>query len=253
MILSVEGIEFSYPSAPPVLNGVNFSMESGTVSAILGINGSGKSTLLKCTNRILRPAKGVVFLDETDLHELAQTQIAKHVGYVPQKCTDSRLTVFDTVLLGRKPYIKWAATKRDIEMAEHAVRMMKLEKFVLRPVSELSGGEMQKVIIARALAQEPDVLLLDEPTSNLDLKNQVEVMNLISEVARKKKVAVMISVHDLNLALRFADVFLLLKDGVIRECGGKESITPRIIREVYEVDVVLGEVGGYSVVIPVGQ
>jgi len=251
MILSVEGIEFSYPGAP-VLSGVSFSMESGTVSAILGVNGSGKSTLLKCINRILRPAKGVVFLDEMDLHKLAQTQIARHIGYVPQKYTDSRLTVFDTVLLGRKPYIKWAATKRDIEIAEHAISRMKLEKFVLRPVSELSGGEMQKVIIARALAQEPDILLLDEPTSNLDLKNQVEVMNIITEVAREKKVTVMISVHDLNLALRFAGVFLLLKDGVIRECGSKESITPRIIREVYEVDIVLGEVGGYSVAIPVG-
>ena len=252
MILSVEGIEFSYPSAP-VLNGVSFSMESGTVSAILGVNGSGKSTLLKCIDRILRPAKGVVLIDETDLHKLAQTQIAKHIGYVPQRYTDNRLTVFDTILLGRKPYIKWAATKRDIEIAEHAVRRMKLEKFVLRPVSELSGGEMQKVIIARALAQEPDILLLDEPTSNLDLKNQIEVMNLITEEAREKKIAVMISVHDLNLALRFAGVFLLLKDGVIRECGPKESITPRIIREVYEVDIVLGEIGGYSVAIPVGQ
>lgn len=251
MILSVEGITFTYKSAA-VLNGVSFSMERGTVSAILGVNGAGKSTLLKCINRILRPAKGVVLLDETDLHKLTQTEIARHIGYVPQKYADSRLTVFDTVLLGRKPYIEWAATRRDIEIAENAVRNMKLEKFVLRPVSELSGGEMQKVIIARALAQEPDILLLDEPTSNLDLKNQVEVMNLLTEVAMEKKVAVMISVHDLNLALRFADVFLLLKDGVIHECGGKESINPRIIREVYELDVALGEVGGYPVVIPVG-
>ncbi len=251
MILSVEGITFGYRSAS-VLGGVSFSMERGTVSAILGVNGAGKSTLLKCINRILRPAKGVVLLDETDLHKMTQTEIARHIGYVPQKYADNRLTVFDAVLLGRKPYIKWAATKRDIEIAENAIRAMKLEKFVLRPVSELSGGEMQKVIIARALAQEPDILLLDEPTSNLDLKNQVDVMNLITGVAREKKVAVVISIHDLNLALRFAGVFLLLKNGVIRECGGKESITTRIIREVYDVDVVLGEVGGYPVAIPVG-
>jgi iron complex transport system ATP-binding protein len=266
-----------------VLQQVSFRLPRGTISAILGTNGAGKTTLLKCLNRILKPQKGTVYLKapratkKTDSGSFAPPPapeaapdrppprdaalnlataragaIARHFAYVPQQHPRTGLTVYDTVLLGRKPFIKWAPSQRDGEIVERAIIQMGLQKLVLRPLDELSGGELQKVILARALAQQPQILLLDEPTANLDLKNQLEVMSLIKKAAQENEMTVLISIHDLNLALRYAQQFLLLKNGVIRTCGERREITSARIRDVYGVNVVLGEVKGYPVAIPVG-
>jgi len=252
MRLSVAGLQFSYNSHP-VLQDFSFQVEPGQILAVLGVNGAGKSTLLKCINKILRPKRGSVLLDERDVLKMKGRDVARHVGYVPQTYGEEELTVFDTVLLGRKPYIQWAATQRDMDIVERILVQMELVPFAMRPVNKFSGGETQKVIIARALAQEPDLLLLDEPTSNLDLKNQVEVMNLVVRAVRAQGISAVVSVHDLNLAFRFADRFLMLRDGQVYTAGGREILTPEVIYEVYGVPVILSDVRGYPVVVAVGE
>jgi iron complex transport system ATP-binding protein len=249
MILSVNEISFRYNSRP-VLRDVTFELPTGQILGVLGVNGAGKSTLLKCINRVLRPNRGAVLLDGVDMLRLGRGEIATRIGYVPQKHTDELVTVFDAVLLGRKPHIKWAATDRDLHIVERALRLMGLENLALRAVSTLSGGEAQKVVIARALAQEPKVLLLDEPTSSLDLRNQLEVMNLVATVVNTEGVSAVVAIHDLNLALRFVDRFLILKDGAIHAMGLKEALTSEVIEEVYGVHTLLRVVDGHPVIIP---
>jgi iron complex transport system ATP-binding protein len=250
MILSVAGVRFAY-NGRPVLNDLAFEVKAGEIVAVLGINGAGKSTLLKCINRILKPARGTVLLDGHDVHRMSRSESARSFGYVPQHQAREEITVFDAVLLGRRPHIKWAATRRDMEVAERAIGDTGLSSLAMRSVSTLSGGEAQMVLIARALAQEPGVLLLDEPTSNLDVRNQIEVMGLLREVTTKKRLVAMVSIHDLNLSLRFADRFLMLKGGSVYAAVDRRSLSADIIREVYEVDVVMGEVAGHPVAVPV--
>ena len=194
MILSVNELAFAYPSHS-VLRGVNFSICKGDFLAVLGVNGAGKSTLMKCINRVLKPCAGAVFIRNDEAGKLSRREIAKRIGYVPQSQESVSTTVFDAVLLGRKPYIQWGASQGDLEITRRALKMLDLEEYSLRYLNELSGGEQQKVIIARALAQEPDLLLLDEPTSSLDLKNQLEVLRLIKGVVANQQVAQW-SVHD---------------------------------------------------------
>lgn len=249
MILSVQGVHFSYNSVS-VLNDVSFQLDRGQILAVLGINGAGKSTLLKCLNRILRPEIGTVLLSETEILTLRRREIAKRIGYVPQRYDQESLTIFDAVLLGRKPHMKWGPTALDISVVENVLKMMGLNEHVLRPVKTLSGGQAQKVVIARALAQEPDVLLLDEPTSNLDVRNQLEVMGLIREAVKRGGVCAIIAIHDLNLALRFADIIVFLKNGRVYAIENRDSITPEIIQSVYGVTSVIQEVAGHSVVVP---
>ncbi len=249
MILSVNGIHFSYNSVN-ILKNVSFEMNPGQILGVLGVNGAGKSTLLKCLNRILRPQMGTVLLSETEILSLKRNEIAKRIGYVPQRYDQESLTIFDAVLLGRKPHMKWGPTSHDISVVENVLQVMGLAEHSLRPVKTLSGGQAQKVVIARALAQEPDVLLLDEPTSNLDVRNQLEVMGLVTDAVKHRGVCAMIAIHDLNLALRFADTVLFLKQGQVYAIENRESITPEVIQEVYGVTALIKEVAGHSVVVP---
>jgi len=249
MILSVQNLKFHYPNHP-VLQEASFSVEKGELLAILGINGAGKTTLLKCINRVLKPQAGTVFIGNEPISKLSPKALAQRLGYVEQQRSGSRATVFDTVLLGRKPYIRWDVTQNDIEIAAQALEILGMSEYALRCLDELSGGELQKVIIARALAQQPEVLLMDEPTSSLDLKNQLEVLRLIRNINRERGIATIVSIHDLNLALRFADRFILLKDGAIFAAGGAEVITPENVLAVYGVSVELVHHNGHLVVIP---
>ncbi|MBW2060523.1 MAG: ABC transporter ATP-binding protein [Deltaproteobacteria bacterium] len=250
MILSVNGVQFSYNSHP-VLSDLSFDLPPGQILGILGVNGAGKTTLLKCINKILKPQTGTVLLEKQSVFRMSGNEIAKHFGYVPQKYGDEPLNVFDTVLLGRKPYIKWAVTEHDLEVVERILRLMHLEHMAQRPLRYLSGGETQKVIMARALAQEPEVLLLDEPTANLDLKNQLQVMDLVTNAVREQGLSAVVSMHDINLAFRFVDFFLMLKDGTVHTLTPKEAVSPSMIQEVYGVEVILSQIKDYTVVIPI--
>jgi iron complex transport system ATP-binding protein len=253
MVIKVKDVHFSYPSRKGVLEGVTFEVRRGECVALLGVNGAGKSTLLKCMNSILSPTKGVVFVGGEDISEWSRNQIARRIGYVPQRSNDSELTVFEMVALGRKPYINWFLRERDYEIVDDIMAVLGLKDFAMKRVSELSGGELQKVMIARALAQTPDVLLLDEPTSHLDMKNQLEVMRVIRDLTKKRKpsVSTVVCLHDVNLALLFADRLIFLKDGIIWAVTTPEGLDPKIVRDVYGVRVQIVRVGRHIVVIPV--
>lgn len=250
MILKVEDLRFRYNSHP-VLEGIDFEMGRGELCSILGNNGAGKSTLLKCLARILQARKGVVYLDEQDVSGLKRQDLARRLGYVAQRGNDTAsLTVFDAVLQGRKPHLGWTIGAQDLRTVEEILEALEMEKFSLRHLDELSGGELQKVVIARALAQEPKVLLLDEPTSNLDLRNQLEVMGLIRRMTEERGMAALVAIHDINLALRFSDKFLLLHEGVIFASGGDEALTQSNIEETYGVTVRLLKDGRRTLVVP---
>ncbi|WP_319523993.1 ABC transporter ATP-binding protein [uncultured Desulfosarcina sp.] len=250
MIFSVNKIRFSYNSHP-VLDNVSFDLKEGSVLAVLGVNGAGKSTLLKCLNRILTPQSGSVFLGKEDLHRLPQNTIARKMGYVPQRHNPSQLTVYESILMGRRPHMGWTVSKADYAVVEQTLQRMGLSELALRPVSDLSGGEAQKVMIARALAQEPRILLLDEPTSNLDLKNQIEVMGLIRSVIESQGIIVIVAIHDLNLALRFADRFLFIRDHRVHGIADHDTLDTAMIEQVYGLRVSMQEVSGHRVVVPV--
>ncbi len=250
MMLRVEDIHAFYRNGQFVLTGLGFSLKAGQILAILGPNGAGKTTLLRCINAIIKPVRGTVFVENTDVSRMSSEDIARRLGYVAQHNEAGRITVFDAVLLGRKPHIRWRVTENDFAMANNALNGLGLRHLSLRYLNELSGGELQRVCIARALAQEPKILLLDEPINHLDPVNQIEVMSLLRVIARDRNIASLVVTHDLNSALRFADRFLLLKQGRLLAAGGKDIITPEIIRETFGINVTIGEVGGVTVVVP---
>jgi iron complex transport system ATP-binding protein len=250
--LIVENLGFHYPSRQ-VLDGISLTLNKGECLSILGTNGVGKSTLLKCINRILRQQTGKVVVMGEDVRGLSGNELAKRIGYVSQRQSFSLSTVFDAVLLGRKPYVKWDVSRHDLDIVHGVMKSLGLEDFALRKVDELSGGEAQKVAIARALAQQSDVLMFDEPTSNLDLKNQLEVVGIIKEIVRERQISAIVTMHDLNMASRFGDKFLFLKGGRIFAAGDISIITPENIMAVYGVKVEVQHHGDIPVIIPVNS
>ncbi len=249
-MLAVDGIRFAY-NAKPVLDGVSFDVARGELCSILGNNGAGKSTMIKCLLRILHPQEGTVLIEEEDAARLSRMEMARRMGYVAQReSTSARLTVFDAVLMGRRPHINWGASAGDLEVVQEVMESLELEDLSLRYLDQLSGGELQKVVIARALAQEPGIMLLDEPTSNLDLRNQLEVMETVKRAVAERGIAALMAIHDVNLALRFSHKFMLLKDGAIFDCGGTEVITPESMVRVYGVRVEVETLGDRKIVIP---
>ena len=250
MRLEVRNLRYGYTPEREVVKGVSFTVRAGECVAVLGTNGVGKTTMLKCINRIIRPKSGEVLVDGLPVHRLSGRELAQRIGYVPQACEFADSSVFDAVLLGRKPFLQWDVTKRDLEIVQDVLQRMGLEEYAHREVNALSGGERQKVSIARALAQQAPVLLFDEPTSSLDLRNQLEVLDMTKQVVRQQGLAAVVILHDLNLALRFTDRFLVMKEGTVRAFGGREVVDPEMIREVYGVQAQVLEVNGRPVVVP---
>lgn len=250
-MVKVDNITYSYnPMRGNILDAIGFDIEPGQCVAILGSNGVGKSTLLKCVDHIYPVKEGSVEIDGQDVFKMNNRMIAQNIAYVSQNAQIADMTVFDVVLLGRKPYIKWDTTEEDRQIVNSIIKQMGLSDYMLRNVSELSGGEAQKVMMARALAQQPKFLLLDEPTSNLDPKNQHEVLEVICDIARTKNICVAIIIHDLNLAVRYCDKFLFLKDSKVYSFGGRESITPEMIKDVYNMEVDIIYHGNIPIIIP---
>ena len=236
MKITVENIEFSYNGAPALQN-INSRFEKGDFIALVGPNGSGKSTFIKCMNGILKVQKGTVLIDNKAIYSYSPTELAKEIAYVPQSENKKAvLNVFDAVLLGRKPYINWKPDKHDLEITANILKTLHLEHIAMKGFNKLSGGQQQSVYIARALAQEPDILLLDEPTSHLDIKHQVEVLELLKNLSNQG-ITIIISLHDVNLALRYANGIVMLKKGRIFASGGKEIITEENIENLYDVKV----------------
>ncbi|MCP1661702.1 MAG: ABC transporter ATP-binding protein [Methanocalculus sp. MSAO_Arc1] len=249
MILNVDELKFMYRNKG-ILDEIAFSINEGEIVAILGPNGVGKTTLLKCLNRILVPKQGAVSVCGDSLNSLELMEVARRIGYVPQRVETGRLTGFDAVLLGRRPHIGWDVTGNDLKIVEAAFRAFGIERLRLHYIDEMSGGELQMVAIARAFVQEPKILLLDEPTSALDLKNQIEILHRITAIVEEHNIAVVMTMHDLNTALRYADRFILLKDQFIHTCGDRSVVTAAEIEAVYGVPVMIGELEGVTCVIP---
>lgn len=250
MRLKVTNLRYGYSQAREVVKGVSFAAQAGECLAVLGVNGVGKTTMLKCINRIIRPTEGEVLVDDVPVNKLSGRALAQQIGYVPQGCEFADSSVFDAVLLGRKPFIQWDVTKHDLEIVQQVLALLSLEEYANRNVNALSGGERQKVSIARALAQQAPVLLFDEPTSNLDMKNQLEVLDITRQVVRQQGLTAVVILHDLNLALRFADKFLVMKDGAVYAFGDRTVVNPQTIQEVYGVPAQVVEFQGRPVVIP---
>jgi iron complex transport system ATP-binding protein len=249
-MINVQHLTFSYCKAFQVLKNIEFTANVGQCVAILGNNGAGKSTMVKCLNRILEPQEGAVVVNGRDVSKLRRQTIARDMAYVSQQNDSSKFTVYDSVLLGRKPYIKMNPTDEDHRITKDIIDRMGLNSFTLRYIDELSGGELQKVMLARALAQQPKVLMLDEPTSNLDLKNQYEVMGIVHDIAIEDKLCVIIVIHDLNLAIRYCDRFLFIKNNHVYSLGGAETVNCEAIRDVYGMDVTIENIRGYRTVVP---
>lgn len=249
MNLEIENLSFSYGSNE-VIKDISFNLEEGECVAVLGENGVGKSTMLKCINRINRYEEGSIKLNGKEISKMNEIELARNVGYVSQNSEFVDSSVFNSVLLGRKPFIKWDVTDEDLTIVSEVLERMNLQDYAMRNVNELSGGEQQKVAIARVLAQQTPILLFDEPTSNLDLKNQIEVLDIIKKIVRERKLSALVTIHDLNLALRFADRFLMIKDGSVHSFGEMDIITPESIFEVYGVKTDVIKHGDNTVVIP---
>lgn len=248
-MIKAESVCFAYQKSKDILNNIAFETESGHCLAILGNNGAGKSTLLRCLNKILKPYSGKIVVCEQDISELKRREIARTVSYVAQHGNIDQCTVFDAILLGRKPYIRIEPTAHDLQIVRDVIQRLGLNGYEMRLLTELSGGEVQKVMLARALAQQPRVLLLDEPTSNLDLKNQHEVMSLAAMIAKEDQMLVIVVIHDLNLAIRYCDRFLFLRDGMVYRYGDEAILTEQTICDVYEVDVRIVDVEGQKIVL----
>jgi iron complex transport system ATP-binding protein len=250
-MIEVKELRFSYGEpGQGVLEDVCFCIEQGHSVAILGNNGAGKSTLLKCINRIHTPKQGAVLLDGRDILRMPRRELAKNIAYVPQRSEATHTMVFDAVLLGRRPYIRWDATAEDKEIAARLLESFGLTAFAARYLDELSGGELQKVMLARAMAQQPRFLLLDEPTSSLDPYNQHETLRAVRDIVQNQQVGAAVVLHDLNLALRYCDRFLFLKDARVYSFGGAETVTPAAIRAVYGMPADIIEHNGAKVVVP---
>jgi iron complex transport system ATP-binding protein len=240
--LNIDGVECRYGSIK-ILENVNLSVKAGDFVGILGPNGSGKSTLLKSISRTLKPFKGAIMLNDKDIYKLKNIEVAKQMAVVPQDNTISfSFTALEVVMMGRNPHMErfQMETEHDMDIARKVMNLTNTWHLASRPVNELSGGERQRVIIARALAQEPKVLLLDEPLTYLDIINQLEIMDLIKSLCVAEGIIVMAVVHDLNLAARYCNYALLLKNGKVFAAGSIDNVlTSENIKSVFHVDAMV--------------
>ena len=252
--ISINGVTFSYKGTwgeLPILKGITADIEGPQVVSILGPNGVGKSTLMHCLNKILSPTGGTVFFDGKDVSEYSLKEMAKHIGYVPYTSSDSfPLTVVDTVLLGRHPHAGWKTTDEDLEIVYDVLEKLDIQDLAMRYFNELSAGQHQKVMLARGLVQKPEVLLLDEPTSNLDIKHQLAITRTLKQLSRSEGLLVIMISHDLNIAARYSDNIILMSDGGIYSIGKPgDVLTEANIEHVYGVKSRIIDVDGLPYII----
>ena len=240
MKIQIDDVSFSYKGCDdtPVLKEISTLIRGPQVVSILGPNGVGKSTLIHCINKILEPTGGKVFLDDVETTEYSLKDMAKRISYVPYSSSDTfPLTVVDTVLLGRHPHAGWKTTDEDLRKVYEVLERLEISDLAMRFFNELSAGQHQKVMLARGLVQDPDVILLDEPTSNLDIRHQLGISRMLRELSRTDGILVIMISHDLNIAARYSDNIILMHEGRIFAAGSpKDVLTEENIRTVYGVE-----------------
>lgn len=249
--VTLERVFFSY-GAEEVLKNISFEASPGEITAIIGPNGAGKTTLLRIIAGLLKPKAGRVLLNDLDVSRMGRDEIVKMLSYLPQESTiPGILTVYETVLLGRMPYLTWRINSKDLELTEKILEDLGLKKYALRYATQLSGGERQLVFIAQALVREPGVLLLDEPVSNLDIRHQLEMLDLIRSLTIERGITTIMVLHDLNLATRYANKMIVLSEGELVAMGAPMAILrPEIFRRVYRIDVKINENDSLVHIIP---
>lgn len=245
-VLSAGDVEFGYQPDRPVLRKVGLTAEAGKLLCILGPNGSGKTTLLRCLLGQLKPSAGQIVLDGKSLNSYSTRGLAKLLAYVPQiPAATFAFSVRELVLMGRFAHVgaMGLAADSDLAVVAEAMRMTDTTQFADRMLAELSGGEAQRVMIARALAQQPQVCLMDEPTSHLDIKNQLTIYEMMTRLAHGWEMAVVCVSHDVNLAARFADELVLIRDGQVLAAGPpSEVIRAEVLQQAYDVQIDLIDV-----------
>ena len=239
-MLDIRSLSVSY-NGKDILHDVSLHVAAGGILAVIGPNGAGKTTLIRAVSGVLPPRSGQIWVDGIDLAGLSAIQRARYLAVVPQaRQLPAAFTVYQSVLLGRTPYLGWLGRtgKTDHAMVERALAQTRLTGLADRRVGELSGGEQQRILLARALAQDTPILLLDEPTTHLDMEHQSSFLNLVRSLASKKKLAVLLVLHDLNLAGLYADQVALLVDGRNHSIGApSEVLTAENLSSVYHVPV----------------
>jgi iron complex transport system ATP-binding protein len=254
MKITVNNVCFGYSSVQ-ILENVSLDIPGSSFVSIVGPNGAGKSTLLKCLNKILLPDSGNIHIDKQDLRQMKRMDVARNVAYVPQN--SNRVfptTVFETVLMGRRPHLGWFSSDKDRDKVWEVLEQMGLEELALSNFNELSGGQQQKILIARALAQDTGVILLDEPTSNLDIWHQMDVMECVKGLVNNRNVTALMVVHDLNMASKYSDRVLMMKNGKILSAGEPVSVlTSENIASVYGVEAHVHTHEGIPYVMPLKQ
>lgn len=249
-MLKIEDLRFSYSRrSAPVLNGVDLELRDGEIGILLGKNGSGKTTLFKNILGIGTPSGGTIRFDGEDLLKLPKRDRARRIAYVPQHIHFGALTVYDSILMGRVSYFGLRAGKEDYDVVDRIMAEMKLESFADRNAENLSGGEKQKIAIARALVQEPRLLIFDEPTGNLDIANEELIIDEAKKAARQRGVAILSSLHDLNQALCLGDKFFLLRDGAVRYAGDEGVLTSEVIGDIFDIQSRIITVDGKKVIL----
>ena len=249
-MLKVDDLRFRYTKGgKAVLNGVTLELNQGEVGILLGKNGSGKTTLFKNILGINKPNGGKILFDGENLLKMPRRERARRIAYVPQDIQFGALTVFDSILMGRVSYFGLKASHEDYVAVEKILKDMGLEDYAQRNVDELSGGERQKIAIARAMAQEPKLMVFDEPTGNLDISNEHLIIQEAKKLAREKNISILSSLHDLNQAMEFGDKFFLLKDGIVKYAGGQEIITEDVIYDVFGIRVKIVEIDHHKLIV----
>ena len=247
-MLEINNVSFSYSQDKKILDDISLNVAQGDVLGILGINGAGKTTFIKCLNNIFSPEAGNIKVNGRDIRSMTPKEIAKLIAYVPQyNGTFFNINVLDTVMMGRLPYAGRSYTDNDKEIVFEIIKSMQLEDFAFRNIRELSGGERQRVFVARALAQHPKLIILDEPTSSLDLHNQLFILHTIADVAKSRNITIIMTIHDLNLASMFCDKLLMLKDKKIFAYGPTDDVlTEDNVNAIYRVNTKITVEDGYK-------
>ena len=243
--IKIDDVSFSYNNVD-VLKDISLEFSSSNLTCIIGPNGVGKTTLVKCINRLLKPNKGSITIDGEDLSTFSLLDLARRMAFVPNSVSSVfSMSVSEAILMGRYPHSGWVTSDYDLRVVEDIIHTMNLEDLADRNFRELSAGQTQSVVIARGLVQEPEILILDEPTSNLDVKHQMDIMKFLSNYSKNMNIKVIMVCHDLNITSNFADRIIIMHNGRVFADGTAEQVmTEENIRNVYGVNSKIIDVDG---------